>query len=383
MRRDYTQATKQRLLQQINEIEKEHQGSFLDRITDMFSWIGKTIHIINLADDMSNVKSYQRTILDMTNTTRTQLNAIFEKVYNDDKSYSNKINDLGERQRIYNEKIVAMRGYINPNFQIASASDIKNGMKEYNKQLKELDGRIEKAYSKELNFQAGELAKKGAVNLLKGLVSIVTDVLSAPIRMVKAVATGNPISLLTIVTDLILDVFKVGSGLASVLAIFGMVGSDNYNRGTWLNSLSPYADVKDYKSVFKMAGLPEDWGEKIDMVLAFLGMIDLVSGIKNLKFDFKFGFKTEISKLKPEDIMYKGMFIDPKDWKKFQSLYVKLQKYYSYIPLSNIKKLFDYALALDKGLTEGDWGDLPTEGLKNLNFFKLFEKILSFVDKYA
>lgn len=70
MVRDFTEATKQSLSGEIDDINKSSWSPVTDAIGDAVSYAGKWLGVISLKDDMSNVESYQRTVLDMTDMTK-------------------------------------------------------------------------------------------------------------------------------------------------------------------------------------------------------------------------------------------------------------------------------------------------------------------------
>lgn len=191
MIRDFTEATKERLLNEIDDINKSTWGFLTDAIGDAWLYANKCIGLLSLKDDMSNVESYQRNILDMTNMTKKKLEEIFDNVYGLDKQYGEEISDFSEHENVYNSKLEALAYMIQPNFSACDAETIRAVSKEYNDKLKNIDGKINKSLDKEQDWAAKRVALKSVKGLLGGGVKIVVDVFTLPVKMVKNIFTNN------------------------------------------------------------------------------------------------------------------------------------------------------------------------------------------------
>lgn len=71
--RDFTRETYEILIKEIEKIDSENWSKVTDFIGDIFLRIGKFTHFISLDEEMQNVREYQKSVLDMNNTTKSQL----------------------------------------------------------------------------------------------------------------------------------------------------------------------------------------------------------------------------------------------------------------------------------------------------------------------
>lgn len=229
MIRDYTEETKERLLKQIDDVNDDTWCWLTDKIGDLVSSGKKWIGLLDLKDDMSNVESYQREILDKTDMTKKELRQIFEEVYSIDNQFKKKFSELNGKEKTYNEKISKLIGMINPNFQIASSKEIKEAMAPYNDKLKNIDKQIAESYTAEMDWAAKEAAKDAGKNFLKGLGKIAGGI--------GGILAGNPASAI----DVLNGVFQVGSSLQTAINLGGYAVCGNIsdlNGGSLSDKLS-------------------------------------------------------------------------------------------------------------------------------------------------
>lgn len=88
MYRDFSEASKQKLLGLISEVENEKRSDFTDWIGDRWydfaEWIGK----LNIRNYINNVNSYHKKVIDKNNATKTAINRIFRNVSSVNTSYA-------------------------------------------------------------------------------------------------------------------------------------------------------------------------------------------------------------------------------------------------------------------------------------------------------
>ena len=203
MIRDFTLETYNRLKEQIEQVATH--GLF-DKIGDVFNdlylYMNKWIGLLSLDDDMSNIKLYQKNVIDMTNMSKRDLKKIFERVSQDDEDFNHKyFGIMYSWQATYNDKLRILNSFINPNFQIADASKIKNSFNTLNRSLREYENTTAENYIAEMNWAAQESAKEATVTLLKGELGLTSFIIHpTPIGAFKAIesftAIGNLESLL-------------------------------------------------------------------------------------------------------------------------------------------------------------------------------------------
>lgn len=389
MERDFTEATKQRLMAEIDDINKSTWSPVTDAIGDAISYAGKWLGIISLKDDMSNVESYQRKVLDMTDMTKNELEQIFEDVYCIDKEFKENFEEIAENEIAYNNRLKFLFEVIKPNLSICSAATIRNEIAVYNEKLRTTSDKTNATFEKEVAWaakQAALEATKGTVNsLLKGAV----DVVLLPGNMVKNVVTGKWIGILTDTWDIINDVFAFGTnicGLAAIglgYAISGISGSTEH-KNFFLNYGEAYAGASGLTDLIKAeeeikgeGSFPQGMLELSETIDAASSAYDLFSDAKEFfedpkkMADFKFGFK-EYSPIKKSDMLEEYQ----NDYRKWQSLYrnyIKDNHVIEWKNISNIKKFFDPAIDYVFGDSEAlnDQGKPFVE--KNIKLFKVVE----------
>ena len=103
--RDFTRETYEILIKEIEKIDSENWSKVTDFIGDIFLRIGKFTHFISLDEEMQNVREYQKSVLDMNNTTKSQLKKIFNQTNTTDHVMAGKIKHVNEQQEPYNQKL--------------------------------------------------------------------------------------------------------------------------------------------------------------------------------------------------------------------------------------------------------------------------------------
>ncbi len=356
MVRDFTEATKERLSKEIDDINKKTWNPVTDFIGDVFMYGGKWLGILSLNDDMSNVESYQRRVLDMTDMTKKELKKIFEDVYAVDKDYKGKFSTLNEREKIYNSKLQALYSMLQPNFSICDAKKIKSMVSDYNAQLKSVDGKINKDFEAELDWAAKQAALENTKGLFGGVLKTVIDVVTLPVSMVKNVATGNWGGIFTDTWSLIDDVFAVGSNLVGITTlglgygISALTGSNEtknlaisygeaYGGATGLTDALE-ADEK-INGENPVTSLFLKGSKFMDSASAAVGLFSDAKGFlddPSSMIDGKFGFKDKLGTIKKADMLEKYQ----DDYRHWQTLYRHLGKDNHYTTLKNISNGYNY-----------------------------------------
>lgn len=386
--RDFTEATKQRLSGEIDDINKSTWSPVTDAIGDVFSYAGKWLGIISLKDDMSNVESYQRTVLDMTDMTKKELEQIFEDVYDIDKDYKGKFAEIVENEIAYNDRLKFLFDLIKPNFSICSAATIRKDIGAYDEKLRTTSNKTNATFEKEVDWAAKQAALEATKGTISSLFKAAVDIVCLPASMIKNIATGNPIGIATDTWNIIDDVFAVGSnlvGLASLglgYAIGGISGNTNVKNEAVKYSeayggASGLTDaLKAEEEINGEGGLITGMrkvSETIDTASAAYGLFsdckDFLESPEKMM-DFDFGFK-EYSPIKKADMIEEYQ----DDYRKWQSLYRNYVKDNHVIELKNIsnaKSFFDPVIDYSFGDTEAlnDHGKAALE--KSNKWYKAF-----------
>ena len=298
MIRDYTEKTKERLLKQIDEVNDETWCWLTDGLGDFFTSAGKWLGILNLRDDMSNVESYQKAILDKTDMTKKELRTIFENVYSVDSTFKKNFDEVNEKELTYNEKLQKLISMINPNFQIASSQEIMVAMAPYNDKLKNIDKQIAETYTAEMDWAAKEALKDAGKNFLKGLGKMAGGI--------GRIMSGNP----TGAIDIINGFCQFGSSLETAInlggyAIYGDIAdlkgeslSDRLSQKRYfLDEAEKSADNKGISDVYEDLGW-DTLATAADVVDTGADIINFANGLDKFVtgsgpkiFDGDLGFK--------------------------------------------------------------------------------------------
>ncbi len=349
MIRDFTEETKYRLGKEINDINNSTWCGVTDAIGDVFLYLGKWTGIISLEDDMSNVQSYQRSVLDMTDMTKSELESIFYEVYDIDEDYArdcfDKINTCLED---YNSKMRALSEEIHPNFEISDANTIREKMAPFNAKLKSIDAEINVVFRNENSWAEDRAALKSMKGFLGSALGLVVDIATLPLSMVKGVVTGDYIGVAADTWGIIDDVFALGSNLTALSMI--VIGNVAYlcngreeSRHTALKYAEAYGGAKGLTDTLKAEqeingkdSVNETFlkiSQTIDAASATYGLYSGIEGLLD---------GSTIKSIKKADMLekYQG------DYRHWQATYRRLNKTYQVDELKKFSKAFKYSEVL-------------------------------------
>lgn len=298
MVRDFTEETKARLKRQIDDINEKEWCWLTDKLGDIATTAAKWLGILKLDDDMSNVKSYQRAILDKTDMTKKELNKIFENVYAVDNKFKGKFGEVNNKESTYNSKLKKLSEMINPNFSIATSKQIKEAVSKYNKKLADIDGKIAKDYIEEMDWASKQALKDAGKHFLKGLAKMATGI--------GSIMGGNALGTM----DVINGFFELGSSLETALNLGGYAVSGAISnlkgdslseklktKSNILEDAEKTADNKGLADVLRDNGW-ETAGAAMDVVDVATDIVDFSSGAEKFLtgkgskiFDGDLGFK--------------------------------------------------------------------------------------------
>lgn len=373
MVRDFTEATKERLLNEIDDINKTTWSPVTDALGDFYLRAKKFIGLLSLNEDMSNVESYQRQVLDMTNMTKKELQKIFEDVYGLDKQFNGYIQNLNKYEDVFNERLKALYGMIQPNFSICDAKTIKSMGNGYNDKLKVIAGKINKDFDKEMDWASRQAALEATKGIVGGLINGIVDVVTAPVSMIKNVVTGNWKGIFTDTWSLVDDVFSVGSNAVSLATLglgYGLSACTNNKsmRNEAIGLAESYAGNKGLTDVLEteekvngksvvLSGM-KTVSKAADTASAGFGLYDGAKGFlkdPSSMIDIKGGFKTKLKTVKKADMLTKYQ----DDYRHWQSLYRGIGKTNHYVALKNVSNGYKY---LENLWNVSDGWESVTEG---------------------
>lgn len=136
MLRDFTDSSKNNLLNLVSEVENEQLSDLTGWIGDWWYDFGEWVESLNIKNYIDNVNSYHKKVIDKNNTTIDSIEKIFEDVKNINNSYSGIFSNIDILMKNWNTYIETMNTIVTP-------SNGKFNAKEMNTSLKSIISSIE------------------------------------------------------------------------------------------------------------------------------------------------------------------------------------------------------------------------------------------------
>ncbi len=128
MERDFSIASKQRLLKLVEEVENEKYSDFTDFIGDRWldfqSWIG----LLNIKGSLDNINKYHKKVIDKNNTSASEIEEIFNNVNSVSDKYKLRFSSLLSSVQQYRKSIVALADVVQPSNGKFNVESISNGV---------------------------------------------------------------------------------------------------------------------------------------------------------------------------------------------------------------------------------------------------------------
>lgn len=267
--RDFTQETYEQLVEEIEKINRENVSPITDFFGDIFLRLGKFLHIISYESMSSDVKSYQKKILDMNDTKKSELKQIFLNTNKADQSKAKLIKNVNEQQEQYVLKLKQLSDMIQPNWSIKSAKYINSTCESYNKKMGEIDKVTNEEYKAEAVVASKRQMKTAAKTTLSGLMGAAVSIYTMPVNWTRTLATKGPHALKNAMYadtwDLIDKVFQTGNGLVGLAGgaiALGIASSKNDNAVLMQEALKTkqYAEAESVADAMVASGMDEDAG---------------------------------------------------------------------------------------------------------------------------
>ena len=383
MIRDYSEEVYNKLNKQIDDINNETTNPIIECVEDFFLRVGKWINLV----DLNRTKNYQKRMLDMNNTTKSDLEKIFKKVRNIDKCTAIDIGDINERMKVYNKKIQDLSKIIRPGLKIDSAGTIKAFCKKYNTKLEEADKIIYEEHLKVVKKTEKKVLLKSTKGIISGVVSSAVEIYSLPAKWIYTLATKGKGKLSKEIIksslSLVNGVFSVGSNGVSI-ALSGMAllcGKNVIYSEIILEDAEAYAGVSCFSETVEAMEKTGEKGTitsealKIDNILEDINTVDdLFSDAKSLVTERK-GIFPDTSSLKHKELEKADVLDDAKkDYLYIKKLYNKFEK--NKILASRIEKIYGYAETFFDINEKGKIKDLlENKLLEESKIFKDIEKL--------
>ena len=339
MVRDYSDKKREQLKKEIDNINNETWNPVTDGIGDALLWLGKIAHILDLKKNIQGVSSYQKSILDMNDMKKKDIDKIFENVKKTDGHYSGEIKKITGRVEDYNTKIERLIEMIHPeNLTLEPAAQIKKELSDINRKLKEKDENIDKSYKKELDNVSKDMKKRVLQNVVSSFVSPVVDVVSMPAKMIAHVATGNYKGIISDTWGLINDVFSVGGNLVALgaLGLYSLPFKYNSSqKERLLDNMESYTGTTGLADTLEAKEKTEGKDPTINKIKNASQVIDTVDDAYGIVGDAK---KILNNPLELKDNGTKHNVLMKKDMlENYQKDYRKWQKFYNKYEIESIK----------------------------------------------
>lgn len=115
MKRDFSSTAKTELINAINQVEDEKWSNFTDWFGDRWYDFEDLIGVLDAKKSIDNINSYHKKVLDKNNTSKTEIDNIFNSVYNVSSNYSVRFSAVKSQFESFNKLILEMGELINPN----------------------------------------------------------------------------------------------------------------------------------------------------------------------------------------------------------------------------------------------------------------------------
>lgn len=295
MIRDFTIETYNRLETQIDKVST---NGFFDKITDgvmdLVGRILKVVGVIGLEDDMSNVKEYQKKVLDIYNITHNQLKEIFEHVSNCDTDYAvgdGRFQQIHLTQSVYNQKLSQLILCIGPNFEILSSTEINTALKDINDNLVTYRTSIYNGYLDALDWAKKELTKDKLKSAVGNLASAIGNIGKVYVYF----KTGHPIKGVISAWNAVDDLFTICiSDVPSLwnLALYS-TGSDD-DKEKYLEEAERHADKEGISGGLELMGVDSESAivkalNSVDTIAETAGLVNSVTDLFKSPQDLKNG----------------------------------------------------------------------------------------------
>ena len=135
--RDFTEKARQELLKMVKEVNEEKYSDFTDWFGDRWLDFEDFIGQLDIEKYINNINSYHKKVIDKNNTTKKEINKIFEDVNNISVLYKGRFSAILVELENYNSILQKMCDTINPNNGNFRADYIGSNLKAEIKKIKD------------------------------------------------------------------------------------------------------------------------------------------------------------------------------------------------------------------------------------------------------
>lgn len=181
MERDFSEASKQRLIQLVAEVENDKWVGFTDWVGDRWydfeSWIGQ----LDVKKYIDKINKYHKKVIDKNQTTQSDIEDIFNDVNAVSDRYKVRFAALLSRLRSYRGMISSLSNTVNPSNGIFTVECISGGLVgTLNRVLQEddilNDITIEGLYNEDVSKLSDDILANALSNIISSLVDVIPNI---------------------------------------------------------------------------------------------------------------------------------------------------------------------------------------------------------------
>lgn len=215
MIREYTEAVREKLKAQIDEIKSSDFMWLTDSLGDIWLYLTELTGILDISNYINQVDEYHRKVLDQHDTTAARIDRIFENVAAVDSTYQSSFNIISDKIVVLNNHIQALSSSINPANGALTKQTVVNACAKtapaIEAALTKLDTMFDAAIF-ELNLS---VEKEAFLGVVKDVASTAATIFKAPVDLV----TKGPVAFVNDGWKLINNVFMTGEDLVAMAII--------------------------------------------------------------------------------------------------------------------------------------------------------------------
>ena len=114
MLRDFSESSKQKILNLVSEVESEKLCDFTDWVGDRWLDFEEFTGELNIRKYVNNVNAYHKKVIDKNNATKSSVNRIFRNVANVNNTYYNVFANVDSLLQQWDKYIVELQGIVSP-----------------------------------------------------------------------------------------------------------------------------------------------------------------------------------------------------------------------------------------------------------------------------
>lgn len=225
MLRDFSDSSKQNILNLVSEVENEKLCDLTDWVGDRWIDFEEFTGQLNIRKYVNNANTYHKKVIDKNNATKDSINRIFSNVANVNNTYYNVFTNIDDLLQQWNKYIVELQGIVSPS-----------------------NGRFEAAYMESSLKNILEDIEKDEIKCLRDkMVKDIGGELVFNEELIYEYVQKNPAEMTDAEQKLLIEIISDLKDVTATYEILATYGTDNLGIDI-LNSVSWLADNTEYDS---------------------------------------------------------------------------------------------------------------------------------------